>query len=92
MGKGISHDRCAACSGEMEPSERYPNRLCKSCMALVTDADGKPVVFYKQEMSGGVCGYYSDTNQPYAEGFYFLNGKRYRVDEARFGGIVMMPV
>ena len=72
--------------------ERYPRYVCSKCASLTSDDKGNKVAFFNEELSGGIKGVYTDTNEQYPETICFINGIKCRADEARFGGIVIQPV
>ncbi|HVW96018.1 MAG TPA: hypothetical protein VHA56_08625 [Mucilaginibacter sp.] len=83
---------CPICNRYKAYSERYPDYVCRKCVELATDKDGKQVAFYNITIDGHGC-----------QGKYVTGGKLYRgttcfikeikcfADEAYFGGIVIRP-
>jgi len=86
---------CANCEQPVRFFERYPNYICQDCKNLLTDEQGRKVVFYNTHPLGTGCqGYYrgSDLKELYPSEYCFIEGHKYRAQEARFGGIVVEKV
>lgn len=83
---------CPICSTPIEPSPRYPRRLCSACAFRVKSKDGRPLKFLNECMSGGYAAEYADTGDPYDSHECFVDGIECYADEARFGGIVLETV
>jgi hypothetical protein len=74
---------------------RYPHYLCRECLKLLTDKEGRGVVFYNTHIMGYGCqGYYTDSDEKekYEGTVAFIGDKQYYAKEARFGGIVVQPL
>ncbi|MFK7922727.1 MAG: hypothetical protein AB8H47_12260 [Bacteroidia bacterium] len=80
---------CPNCSSRVSKYSRYPTYICVDCKALVTDAQGRKVSFGNTSFSGGCQGYYEGTDQKYDSNDCYIGSKRFRANEARFGGIVI---
>jgi hypothetical protein len=52
-------------------------------------ADGRPLIFYNQDLSGGFDVRYADTQEPYSSHQCFIEGIKCFADEAHLGGIVV---
>jgi hypothetical protein len=53
-------------------------------------AEGRPLAFFNEGLSGGFVPLYADTHQPYEGGHIcWIDGIRCCADEHRFGGIVI---
>lgn len=84
---------CPICEQEVHYSSRYPKHLCKSCVALATDAEGRPVVFYNTTILGQGCqGKFRDTGEIYGRDICYVKGIPCKAEEHRFGGIVVEMV
>lgn len=85
---------CPNCKKETKHNVRYTKYLCDSCMRLVCDAKGRKVVFYNTDAFGGCQGYYADTQlkELYNSNYCYIQEQKYKASEARFGGIVIIPV
>ena len=80
---------CPICGGPGHDSARYPLAVCGACAARATDAAGRRVEFANEDWTGGIVGYYPDTDEDYALTECFIDGIRCSAEEARFGGIVI---
>jgi ADP-ribosylglycohydrolase len=81
--------RCPICSVAVKPYARYPRYLCGNCAEEACGEDGRPLVFFNVDISGGYRAEYADTQEPYASHECFVRSVRCWADEARFGGIVI---
>lgn len=94
--KGIFMEKqqhCPICQQEVYYSSRYPKYICRSCMDLTTDAEGRPVVFYNTTIFGQGCqGQFRDTGEIYGRDICFVNGVTCKAEEHHFGGIVVLVV
>lgn len=75
----------------LEARERHPERLCGVCELEATDADGRSVAFGNVDMFGGFVSRYRDTGESYGRHECFVRGRACVANEARFGGIVIVP-
>lgn len=80
---------CPNCSNRVASYSRYPTYLCKDCVALVTDTQGRKVSFGNTSFSGGCQGYYRDSDEKYDSDDCYIEDKRFVAKEARFGGTVI---
>ena len=80
---------CPICSTEVPDNPRYPRYVCDRCAAKAASADGRPLEFFNEGMSGGFVARYADTHEPYPGHECFIDGVKCWADEARFGGIVI---
>ncbi|MFH1196843.1 MAG: hypothetical protein V1720_14170 [bacterium] len=86
---------CPNCGKSVTHSSRYPKYICHNCKKLITDKNGKSVVFYNTELLGYGCqGYYCDNaqNEKYNSNICFIRDKKFFAQEARFGGIVIQEM
>jgi hypothetical protein len=86
---------CPIC-GEQQPAvPRYPDYLCRSCVARASTADGRRLVLVNTSLSGGFAARYADTEELCEEvtitHVVYIDGVRCWADEARLGGIVVQP-
>ena len=83
---------CGCTMGRLlEARERHPERLCQVCAVDATDKHGQKLRFGNVDASGGFRSWYADTGEQYGRHECFVAGAEYRADEARFGGIVIVP-
>lgn len=80
---------CPICSVVVGPHARYPRYVCGACAADARSRDGRPLVFFNADVSGGYRAEYADTREPYGSHECYVRGVRCWADEARFGGIVI---
>jgi hypothetical protein len=83
---------CPICGLGQSASARYPNYLCKTCVAKATDAQGKRLEFFNAGAYGGFGANFVDSALAYSSHECFVDGVACRADEARFGGIVLEPI
>jgi hypothetical protein len=83
---------CPVCAAPASPSPRTPRPLCPVCVLEATDARGCPLRFSNSGLSGGFEARYANDGARYDGRECFVRGVRCRVDEAKFGGIVVQPV
>jgi hypothetical protein len=84
---------CPICQQDVNPSNRYPNYICRDCSACATDATARLIGFQNasvNESDSGVQGFYCDTKEPYAERYFWIKGQKSMVREAHFGGVVYL--
>lgn len=83
---------CGCTMGRLlEARERHPERLCQVCAVDATDEHGRRLRFGNVDASGGFRSWYADNGEQYGRHQCFVAGAEYRADEARFGGIVIVP-
>ena len=84
---------CPICEKIIPVVERYPDYVCSTCAGRASTADGRPLKFYNESLSGGFLAFYADTNEPYLKGKMnapcFIAGIPCIAAEARMGGIVI---
>ena len=85
---------CPICQADVPASPRYPDALCAACAGAATDLEGRPVQFYNVDMTGGVMVHFPDDGTCREFGTFdcLVRGVRCRVEENRFGGVVLRPV
>ena len=84
---------CPGCGTALSAFPRYPWFFCKDCVATASDADGSPLVFFNEDMSGGLLwGHDKDRLNKAPAVLCLIAGRPAIVTEARFGGIVAQPV
>ena len=91
----LPKQRCGHCQKEVKPFPRYPRYLCRDCVAILADANGRKVAFFNTHIAGYGCqGYYQDTDprEVYEGNIAYIAGASYFAKEARFGGIVVQPI
>jgi hypothetical protein len=84
--------KCPICLVEVQKSERYPNYLCASCALRARDAQGRPLVFYNETLTGGFLAFYADTGGKYDSHICYIDGVKCRADEDYYGGIVVKVI
>lgn len=83
---------CPACCVSLAFQLRYPRALCRDCSARTADADGRPIEYSNESLSGGLVAMYAGTHEPYTKRRCFVDGIECQADEARFGGVVVQAV
>ena len=81
---------CPICFNSVQPSERYPNYVCRDCAKLARSLDGRELVFFNVSISGGFAAQYADTGEEYNTHVCYINGIKCHADEHHFGGIVIV--
>jgi hypothetical protein len=81
--------RCPICQVEVQPNPRYPRTVCESCASQASSADGRTLMFYNIDLSGGFAAAYADNQEAYPSHRCFIAGIPCWADESRFGGIVI---
>lgn len=84
--------RCPICSASVRANARYPRYVCNDCAGDVRGKDGRALVFFNIDMSGGYRAEYADTREPYDAHECVVRGVRCYADEARLGGIVIQAM
>lgn len=82
---------CPICLQEVTVSDRYPNYVCRNCVATAKTSDGRSLQFFNVGLWGGFQAVYSDTKERYESHICYINNVECRADEAHFGGIVVQP-
>ncbi|MBX7149386.1 hypothetical protein K1X76_09930 [bacterium] len=84
---------CSYCHKQIDGDARYPQKLCKECMVLLTDNAGRPVGFRNNGMMGTGCeGFYLDSKERYESSLCYIKNDQFAAQEHRFGGIVVEKV
>jgi len=83
--------KCPICDKEHKTLIRYSNCVCNDCLYTYQTRDklGNIKSFYNIDFSGGikaVC-----KNEPTFDFSCYVNNIECKADEARFGGIVIIP-
>lgn len=89
----MKFQKCPVCNAEVTPSERYPHYLCDDCVKRAVNKEGDSVKFFNTGFFGGfVAVTEKDGIQEKSENHIcFVDDKKFYADEARFGGIVVVP-
>ena len=86
---------CPTCGTEQPALARYPNYLCRECVARASTGDGRRLLLTNTSESGGLAARYADNGELAAEetvtGIVYVDGVRCRAVESRVGGIVVQP-
>jgi hypothetical protein len=86
---------CPVCGTEQPALSRYPDYLCRSCVARASTADGRRLLLVNTSASGGFAARYADTGGLCEEAtithVVYVDGVRCWADEGRLGGIVVQP-
>jgi len=81
---------CPICGMEVDDNPRYPLAVCPHCASRAASADGRPLRFGNEALSGGFAAFYADTGEPYPGGHdCWIYGVKCYADEAHMGGIVI---
>lgn len=86
---------CPICGREQPPLPRYPDYLCRDCVARAATADGRRLTLTNTSEAGGFAARYADSGELAAEEtvthVVYVDGVRCRADEGRVGGVVVRP-
>ena len=86
---------CPICGTEQPAVPRYPDYLCRACVARAGTSDGRRLVLVNTSLTGGFAARYADDEELCEEvtvtHIVYVDGVRCWADEARFGGIVVQP-
>jgi hypothetical protein len=87
---------CPICGAKQPALARYPDYLCRDCVARASTEDGRRLQLVNTEAGGGgFAARYADDGQLCAEvtisHVVYVDGVRCRADEGRLGGIVVRP-
>lgn len=82
---------CPICGAEVSPNPRYPNYACEPCASRASDASGRRLQFGNVSLSGGLAARVADTGEDHPGGACFIDGIPCVAQEARFGGVVVIP-
>ena len=80
---------CPICAVALELMPRYPCYVCENCAARAATAEGRPLAFGNEGLSGGFIAQYADTGERYDSHACWIDGIPCHADEHRFGGIVI---
>ena len=84
---------CPACKCSVVVSSRYPDYICRDCVLLATDEEGKALEFFNSDIFGHGCvGNYKDSEEVYGFNTCYIKGMKCEANEAYMGGIVITPV
>jgi len=83
----MKNKNCPICEKNMLHFERYPNMICHGCVELAVNKNGESIKFYNIDHTGGFMSIVNDIKGEEHE--CFINNRKCRADEARFGGIVV---
>jgi predicted RNA-binding Zn-ribbon protein involved in translation (DUF1610 family) len=85
------HQHCGSCNRYVQISTRYPKYACKKCVDKAVDKKGRRVAFYNITMDGHGCqGKLIDTEKFVRSNICYINGIKFRAEEAYFGGIILL--
>jgi hypothetical protein len=84
--------RCPLCGAAVPADPRYPRAVCADCVRRACDAQGRALDFFNAGAGGGLLAVCRDTGLPHPSQVCFIDGRRCRADEAKFGGIVVQPI
>lgn len=86
---------CPVCGTEQPALSRYPDYLCRDCVARASTEDGRRLMLVNTSISGGFAARYADTEELCEEvtvtHIVYVDGVPCWADEARYGGIVVQP-
>jgi len=84
-----------SCNVMVHASPRYPNYVCSTCAteSPAVDADGNPIDFFNIDGGGGFISVTTVGGEKVQGDNHvcYIRGVKCRADEARFGGIVVLP-
>lgn len=85
---------CPICKTHVQASERYPNYVCEDCKKRAVNSEGLPVKFFNKDFGGGFIAIARKDNIEYKSENHvcFINDIECYADEAKMGGIVVIPV
>lgn len=83
---------CPICSAGQPMSSRYPTYVCGACAASAVDERGQKLAFSNVDGSGGFIAAYADKSEKRESHICFISAVKCWADEARFGGIVIVPL
>jgi hypothetical protein len=86
---------CPICGREQPALPRYPDYLCRACVARAETQDGRRLVLVNTSPAGGFAARYADSQELCEEAtithVVYVDGVRCWADESRVGGIVVQP-
>ena len=80
---------CPICGAVIVFNPRYPRAVCQDCVGRACDAEGRPLEFFNTGFGGGFQAVHREGGREHEGHECFIDGRRCRADEARFGGIVV---
>lgn len=93
---------CPRCGAKQTlVSRRYVGHVCFDCVERATDAHGRRVRGFNTDLGGGFAAYYVEDDgssgktrcdEVTESHIVHIDGGRYWMTEARFGGTVVMPL
>ena len=83
----MKNKNCPICDKNMLYFERYPKMICHECVELATTKNGESIKFYNENNTRGFVSIVNGVKGKEHE--CFINNKKCRANEARFGGIVV---
>jgi hypothetical protein len=83
---------CPICGKTMAFNPRYLRAVCADCVHRACDAEGRELDFFNADFGGGYLAVYREGGGSYDSHVCFIDGRRCRADEARFGGIVVQII
>lgn len=88
----MNDQSCPICRCSVPLSNRYPKRICGSCLSKAVNAEGKSLSFSNTSPFGGFVARIVETGQEHTGHVCFIDGVACWAEEARFGGIVVQPL
>ena len=83
----MKNKNCPICDKNMLSFERYPNMICHECAELAVNKKGESMKFYNIDHTGGFMSMVNNIKGEEHE--CYINNRKCRAGEARFGGIVV---
>lgn len=87
---------CPSCGVMLKAFARYPWHICRDCLELASDHNGRKLVFGNSALSGGLTWCYADDpahlDTRSIQVLCLIRNRHVLVQEARFGGIVAEPL
>ena len=83
---------CPICKNPVSGNPRYPNYVCLKCQHDygVKNKEGLPIEFFNVDFTGGFMSIVNGVKGEEHE--CYINNVKCYANEARFGGIVIVPV
>lgn len=88
---------CPGCGQAVPTTARYPRPYCRACVARAVDVNGDRITLTNANLLGGFVAHVLGTEGPVVSpatetGEVFIDGRRCRAAEHRFGGVVVQPL
>lgn len=83
----MNNKKCPICEKNMLAFERYPNMICSECVELAVNKNGDSIKFYNIDPTGGFMSIVNNIKGEEHE--CYINNRKCRANESRFGGIVV---